>query len=89
MKKIIIVTGGAGFIGSNLINFLIKKTKYNIISIDNYSSGSRKNHIKNKRIRYINSHTKNISKVLNTYKKKLFLFFILENLQEFFKAFLR
>ena len=45
MKKIIIVTGGAGFIGSNLIKYLIKKTKYKIISIDNYSTGTKKNHI--------------------------------------------
>ena len=36
-KKIIIVTGGAGFIGSNLIKLLIDKTKFKIISLDNYS----------------------------------------------------
>ena len=42
LKKIIVVTGGAGFVGTNLINFLIKKTNYKIISIDNYSSGSKK-----------------------------------------------
>ena len=41
-KNIIIVTGGAGFIGSNLIKFLISKTNFKIISIDNYSSGSKK-----------------------------------------------
>ena len=44
MKNIIVITGGAGFIGSNLIKFLIKKTKYKIVSIDNYSTGSKKNH---------------------------------------------
>ena len=71
MKNIIIVTGGAGFIGSNLIELLIKKTKFKIISIDNYSSGNKKNHLINKKIKYINSHTKNISKVLNPYKKKI------------------
>ena len=49
MKNIIIVTGGAGFVGTNLINFFIKKTKFKIISIDDYSSGSKKNHIKDKR----------------------------------------
>jgi len=37
MKNIIVITGGAGFVGSNLIEFLIKKTKFDIISIDNYS----------------------------------------------------
>ena len=42
MKKIIVVTGGAGFIGSNLIEFIFKKTNYEIISIDNYSSGNKK-----------------------------------------------
>ena len=42
MKNIIVVTGGAGFIGSNLIKYLIKKTKYKIISIDNYSTGTKK-----------------------------------------------
>ena len=53
MKNLIIVTGGAGFVGSNLIELLLKKTKYQIISLDNYSSGSKKNHIKNKRIKYL------------------------------------
>ena len=48
MKKIIVVTGGAGFIGSNLISLLVKKTNFKIISLDNYSSGNKKNHIKNK-----------------------------------------
>jgi len=71
MKKIIVVTGGAGFAGANLIDHLIKKTKFNIISIDNYSSGNKKNHIKNKRIKYIKSHTKNISKVLNFHKRNI------------------
>ena len=70
-KNLIIVTGGAGFIGYNLISLLIKKSHYKIISIDNYSSGSLKNHIKNKRIKYINSHTKNISKTLSKYKNNI------------------
>ena len=60
-KNIIIVTGGAGFVGANLIELLLEKTKFKIISLDNYSSGSKKNHIKNKRIRYIKGHTKNIN----------------------------
>ena len=63
-KNTIIVTGGAGFVGSNLIQYLLNKTKFKIISIDNYSSGFKKNHIKNKRVIYINSDTKNISSVI-------------------------
>ena len=50
-NKKILITGGAGFVGTNLIKFFLKKTNYKIISIDNYSSGSKKNHIKNKRIK--------------------------------------
>ena len=41
-KDKIVITGGAGFVGTNLINLLLKKTKYKIISIDNYSSGLKK-----------------------------------------------
>ena len=53
MKQIIIVTGGAGFVGTNLIEYLLEKTKFNIISIDNYSSGRKINHISSKRVKYI------------------------------------
>ena len=68
-KNFIIVTGGAGFVGSNLIYFLIKKTKFNIISIDNYSSGFKKNHIKSKRVKYIRGNTKDIFQILKKTKK--------------------
>ena len=71
MKNIIVVTGGAGFVGSNLINFFIKKTKLKIISIDNYSSGTKKNHLKNKRIKYLKGNTKNINLILKNYKSKI------------------
>ena len=64
MKNILVVTGGAGFVGSKLISYLIKKTNHKIISIDNYSSGSKKNHIKNPRVKYFSSHTRNISQIL-------------------------
>ena len=87
MKNIIVVTGGAGFVGSNLISFLLKKTSYQILSLDNYTSGSKKNHIQSNRVNYINCHTKNISKKLNNKKKKLMQYFILENLLEFTKVF--
>ena len=64
MPKKILITGGAGFVGTNLIKLLINKTKYNIISLDNYSSGSKKNHIKNKRIKYIKGKTIDIEKLI-------------------------
>ena len=51
-KKYIVVTGGAGFVGTNLIKLLIKKTNHSILSIDNYSSGNKKNHIKSKKVKY-------------------------------------
>ena len=69
MKNTIVVTGGAGFVGSNLIKLLLKKTKYKIISLDNYSSGSKKNHLKNNRLKYINSDTKNIFNILKNPKR--------------------
>lgn len=71
MKKYIVVTGGAGFVGSNLISYLIKKEKYKIISLDDYSSGNKNNHIINKKIKYINGNTKNISSILAKYKNKI------------------
>jgi len=71
MKNLIIVTGGAGFVGSNLIGLLLKKTKYQIISLDNYSSGSKQNHIKNKRAKYLKGNTLEIQKILNKYKKNI------------------
>ena len=70
-RKIIVITGGAGFVGSNLIKLLVKNTNFKIISIDNYSSGTKKNHIINSKVKYIRSNTKNISKTLNSYKNKI------------------
>ena len=84
-KDIIVITGGAGFVGTNLINLFIEKTKYKIISIDNYSSGFKKNHIKNKRVKYFKSDTKNIYKILKN-PKKLIQYSILVNLLEFIKV---
>mgnify|MGYP006182648835 CR=1 FL=1 len=68
-KKTIIITGGAGFVGTNLIKLLIKKTNFNFISIDNYSSGYRKNHIKNSRIKYLRGKTADIEKLIKAPKK--------------------
>jgi UDP-glucose 4-epimerase len=63
-KNKILVTGGAGFVGTNLIKLFLKKTKHKIISIDNYSSGQKSNHIKSPRVKYIKGDTINISKLL-------------------------
>ena len=71
MRNILIVTGGAGFIGSNLISELLKFKKFKVISIDNYSSGSFKNHIKNKRVKYLKGSTKNIEILLKSYIGKI------------------
>ena len=70
-KKIIIVTGGAGFVGSNLIEFLIQNTKFDIISIDNYSTGTKRNHIKNSRVKYLRGNTSRISNIIKTNSKKI------------------
>jgi UDP-glucose 4-epimerase len=70
-KKYLIVTGGAGFVGSNLISSLLKRTEYHIISLDNYSSGTTKNHILNNRVKYIRGNTINIELILKNYKRKI------------------
>tara|TARA_B100001173_G_scaffold305382_1_gene310720 strand:- start:102 stop:983 length:882 start_codon:yes stop_codon:yes gene_type:complete len=74
MKKYIVVTGGAGFVGHNLIKKILVKTKYFIISLDNYSSGLKKNHIKSKRVKYVNCNTKNIDKVIKNPRNIISLF---------------
>jgi len=63
-NKKILVTGGAGFVGTNLIKLLLQKTNYKILSLDNYSSGTKKNHLKNRRIKYIKGKTADIEKII-------------------------
>jgi len=70
-KKYIVITGGAGFVGSNLIELLLKKTKKNLISIDNYSSGNKKNHLKDPRIKYIKGNTQNINLLLKKHQSNI------------------
>ena len=89
MKKIIVITGGAGFIGSNMISLLLKKTKFKIISIDNYSSGSKKNHIRNSRVSYIFGNTKNISSILKSNKKKINSVFHFGEFSRIYQSFLK
>ena len=76
MSKIkkILVTGGAGFVGTNLINLLLKKTKFKIISIDDYSSGTKNNHIRNNRVKYYRGNTKNIAEIIKNPREIIAVF---------------
>ena len=87
MKKYIVVTGGAGFVGSNLIKKIIKETNLKIISLDNYSSGSIKNHSKIKRVKYIKGDTIKIKKLLKNYKNKISAIFHFGEFSRIFQSF--
>jgi len=89
MKNIIVITGGAGFVGTNLISFFLKNTKYKILSIDNYSSGLKINHIKNKKVKYIKGNTKNISTLLNSKKNKINAIFHFGEFSRIYQSFLK
>ena len=88
LKDIIVITGGAGFVGSNLIEYFVANTNYKIVSIDNYSSGSKKNHVLNKKIKYINGHTKDINKILNFYKNNIKSIFHFGEFSRIYQSFL-
>ena len=87
-KNFIVVTGGAGFVGTNLISLLLKKTKFMIISIDNYSTGKKLNHIKSKRVRYLKLDTKNIAKILKIYSTKIHSLFHFGEFSRIYQSFL-
>jgi len=87
-KNIIVITGGAGFVGSNLITLLLKKTKFKIISIDNYSTGKKKNHLKNKRVNYIKDNTKNINQILKKKVNKIKTIFHFGEFSRIYQSFL-
>ena len=87
MKNYIVITGGAGFVGSNLIEKLLKNSKKKIISIDNYSSGKKKNHIKNPRVKYLTGNTINIERLLNSYRKKIHSLFHFGEFSRIFQSF--
>ena len=89
MKDIIIVTGGAGFVGSNLISLLLKKTKFKIISIDNYSTGKKKNHLNNQRVIYIKDNTKNIHIILKKKINKIKTVFHFGEFSRIYQSFLK
>jgi UDP-glucose 4-epimerase len=87
MKNLIIVTGGAGFVGSNLIRTLLKNTNKKIISLDNYSSGSKKNHFINRRVKYLKADTINISIHLQKVKKQIHTIFHFGEFSRIFQSF--
>ena len=89
MKNLIIVTGGCGFVGTNLINLLLTKTKDKIISIDDYSVGSKKNQINNSRVNYIIGHTKDISKILKKYSSRIKVIFHFGEFSRIYQSFLQ
>jgi len=87
-KNLIVVTGGAGFVGSNLISFFLKKTKFKIISLDNYSSGKKDNHVRNSRVKYIKSDTRDIDKILSNKKTKINSIFHFAEYSRIYQSFL-
>ena len=89
MKNLIIVTGGCGFVGTNLINLLLTKTKDKIISIDDYSVGSKKNQINNSRVNYVIGHTKDISKILKKYSSRIKVIFHFGEFSRIYQSFLQ
>ncbi len=86
-KNIILVTGGAGFVGSNLIAELSKIKGYEIYSLDNYSSGSKKNHIKKINIKYIKGNTRNIEKFFKKKKNYINAIFHFGEFSRIFQSF--
>ena len=88
-KNLIVVTGGAGFVGSNLISLLLKKTKFMIISIDDYSTGKKENHLNNKRVTYIKEDTKNINQILKRKKNKIKTVFHFGEFSRIYQSFLK
>jgi UDP-glucose 4-epimerase len=63
MKKKILVTGGAGFVGSHLCERLSQNENYEVYSLDNYFTGSIDNHVLN--VTYIEGNTSDISSLIN------------------------
>ena len=86
-KNILIVTGGAGFVGTNLIKKILSETDFKIISIDNYSSGNKKNHILNRKVKYLNGRTQDIEKILSKSKNKIHTLFHFGEFSRIYQSF--
>ena len=87
-KNIILITGGAGFIGSALIKYFVKKKyNYKIISLDNYFTGSKHNHVLHKNVKYIKGNNKDIDRLLNRFKKKIIVIFHFGEFSRIFQSF--
>ena len=87
-KNTILVTGGAGFVGTNLIKRLVSETKFKILSLDDYSSGSKLNHINNKRVKYLRGKTQNIAKIIKQ-PEKIKTIFHLGEFARIYQSFLK
>jgi UDP-glucose 4-epimerase len=72
-----------------MIQHLLLKTNKKIISLDNYSTGLKKNHVKNKRVKYIKADTKDISNKLKLYKKKIIAIFHFGEFSRIYQSFLK
>lgn len=61
-KRLVLVTGGAGHVGSHLIELLVSDPRNRVVSLDNYFNGWRENHIPGAEYRH--GHTKEISRLI-------------------------
>lgn len=94
MKYLSLVTGGAGFIGSNLVEKLLNKN-HKVIVLDNFSTGRKSNLNKNKYLKIINCDISNYNKIEKYFKNINFVFHLagladivpsIENPENYFKS---
>ena len=69
--------------------YLVFFIKYKIISIDNYSTGTKKNHAKHNNVKYIKDKNINISKLLKNYKKRIKVIFHFGEFYRIYQSFLK
>ena len=88
-NKFVVVTGGAGFVGSNLIEALLKIKNIKIISIDNYSSGLLKTTSTIQEVKYLKGNTKDIYKILKKYNKSISTIFHFGEFLRIYQSFIK